>query len=181
MKVIRLTNPTTEPITLVEAQDHLRLIDGEDSDYVNAVISAAREYVETYCSRPFAAASFAVIYSGDLPIGDQAVSVPVADVTAVSAVEYRDENGAEQTWAAENYRHDADRQTLTPLDSWPSGTDLRIEVAAGATLPASIKSAMLLIMADLYELRTANVVGATVVENPAAAAMMSLYRERMGI
>ena len=180
MKVIRTSNPASEPCTVSEAKEHLRVTDDADTVYIAGLISAARARVEQYCNRAFASAGFAVVYDGDLPTGDTVVSVPVADVTAV-VVKYRDGNGAIQTWAAENYRHDPDRQTLTPLAGWPAGTDLRVEVTAGATPPEDIKYAIKLVLADMYELRTIGIVGTSVAENPAAEALMNPHRERMGI
>lgn len=183
MKVIRLTEPASVPIAVDRLQAQLNADDTDDLPYLDRLLRAAFRHVEDYCGRPFAAATFAVIYDNDLPSGLAAVSVPVADVTAVSSVGYRDPDGAAQTWDAANWRHDAERQVLTPLENWPEGTELRIAVAAGGSgdLPLPIETATLMIAADLHDLRQAHVVGTTYSPNPRAEALMAPYRERMGI
>lgn len=48
-------------------------------------------------------------------------------------------------------------------------------------VPASVKAAMLLIVGDLYENREAQVIGATVAENPAVERLLHFYREGLGL
>jgi len=48
-------------------------------------------------------------------------------------------------------------------------------------VPASVKAAMLLIVGDLYENREAQVIGATVAENPTVERLLHFYREGLGL
>lgn len=46
-------NRMAEPITLVEAKSHLRVIFDDDDSYITALISAARQYAEQYQNRVY--------------------------------------------------------------------------------------------------------------------------------
>lgn len=182
--VIRLTDPSVEPITLDQAKAHLRFTGSSSDDEIGAMISAARARVEAFCNRPFVSASFAILHDGALPSGDLPIRVPVAGVTEVQDVSYRDVDGVSQTFEA--YIHDAERQIIEPDDAWPAGDRLRIQVTAGddsspPEVPADIRYAILLYLADMFELREAQVVGMTLAANPAAENLMMPHRERMGL
>lgn len=184
MKVVRLTQPSIEPVTVAEAMAHLRQIEDDEESLVAAYVSAARERVENYCNRPFTQATFAILPDA-MPTGDLALALPFP-VTTIDSVTYRDSDGDEQTWDGANYSLDAVRGVMRPADTWPDGSDLRVNVTAGdasspRVLPAPIRAAILLYTADLYEVRQAHVIGASVAENPAAEMLMDPYRVRMGI
>lgn len=181
--VLRLSQPAVEPISLDDAKDHLRVDISDDDDLISALITAARERVENFCNRAFVSAEFAVLYSGDLPSGDAALWVPLPDVTDTT-VTYTDADGASASFTG--YTFDAERQTITPDDAWPSGSNLRVGVTAGnedspITLPGPIRSAILLYLADLYDRRTASFVDERYYENPAAVSLMMPYRVEMGV
>jgi hypothetical protein len=53
MTIRRVTPPATEPVTLDEAKDHLRLETGLDDAYVTKLIKRARELLEKLCWRAF--------------------------------------------------------------------------------------------------------------------------------
>lgn len=193
MRVIRLTDPAAEPVTTDEAllfcRNDVAAGSGEAAiltQEIMAMIRAAREHAENICSRPFVSATWAVLYDGDLPIEDDALFVPMPGVTAVTSVTYRDPDGASQSIAAEDYTFDAERQLMRPADAWPSGTDLRIAVTAGATgerpsVPRPVRQAILMLVADMFENREAFSAGETVTEHPAVRGMLQPYRERMGL
>lgn len=186
MKVLRLTEPTVEPLTLAEAKEHLRVNTNAEDDYITALISAARAKVEDYCQRAFVSADFAILYDGDLPTQDAVLSAPLAGITAISEVTYTDAAGAVQTWGASSFIFDAERQTIKPTGAWPDGSDLRVEVTAGDDssplyVPPAIKMGIKMFLAGLYELRQDYLVGETLTENPAAMGLIQPYRLRMGM
>lgn len=186
MRVIRLSQPSVEPVTLAEAKLHLRVEADDEDTLIASYIVAARQRVEDYCNRAFVSAGFAALYSGSLPLSDAATHVPIAGVTSLESVQYRDGDGVVQTLGATGFTLDAERLELRPSDAWPSGTDLRVEVLAGddstpPVIPGPIRSAILLYVADLYELRQAHVIGAAIAHNPAAEMLMQPYRVRMGL
>jgi len=186
MKVIRLSQPDVEPITLEEAKLHLRVSHDDDDTMIEAMIASARELVENYCNRNFVSAGFAILFDGDLPVSDATLELPLPGITDVVSVQYRDGDDDVQTWDESGYSFDAERQTLRPTGAWPDGTDLRVEVQAGDAssapqVPPAIRAAILLHVGDLYDARYAHGVGQDYGTNPAAALLMHPYRERMGI
>ena len=70
MRTLIITPPTTEPVTLEEAKEQLRIEAGftADDDYINALISAARDRCESYCNQFFTAQDIAYLYDGPMPI-----------------------------------------------------------------------------------------------------------------
>lgn len=46
-----ITPPVKEPVSLAQAKKHLRLEIADDDDYVESLVSVARQYVEGYCRR----------------------------------------------------------------------------------------------------------------------------------
>lgn len=51
----------------------------------------------------------------------------------------------------------------------------------GEPVPASVRAAILLIVGDLYENREGQIVGATIVDNPAVDRLLHFYRIGLGI
>lgn len=186
MRVVRLSQPSVEPVLLDEAKAHLRVSHDEEDALIETYVAAARERVETYCNRPFVSASFAALYDGALPLTEAPIALPLPDITAIDSVEYRDADGDIQTMAAEDYTLDAARRELRPVEGWPTGTDLRVEFTAGddstaPEIPRAVRAAILLYAADLFEARQTQVIGETVSQNRVAEMLLDPFRERMGI
>jgi len=187
MRVIRLTDPSFEPVSVSEAKTHLRLAPDEGDDLeIMGFISASRRRAEDYCNRAFVSASWAVLFDGDLPVGDAILSVPMPDVSDVTSVKYRDLDGVVQTWASSAYSFDGERKELRPVDAWPDGTQLRVEVVAGSSnpysVPAPVKSAILNYIGEAYDNRQAgNFLGKKYELNPGPVVLLQPYRERMGM
>jgi hypothetical protein len=99
----------------------------------------------------------------------------------VSAVTYLDDDRVRQTVAAEDYSFDADRLTLRPVDSWPSGSEVNIEFATDpGEVPQAVKQAILLMVGDMYEQSNATIVGTIVARNPATDYLLWPYRRGLG-
>jgi uncharacterized phiE125 gp8 family phage protein len=151
--------PASEPVSLVEAKAQCK-IDGTDSDGdLNLYISAARTFVEEYTGTKLV--SQTVLMQGrdfcDLR------SLPIAPVISVSSVKYLDTDGAEQTLSTDVYE-----SILTGLEPhirrkinqvWPQlrpcvSDGVRVTAVVGyASLPAPIKSAILLIISSWFDNR----------------------------
>jgi hypothetical protein len=54
----QVTPPSVEPVSLSEAKTFLRISGTGDDSQITGLISAAREYVETFCNRAFAVKSY---------------------------------------------------------------------------------------------------------------------------
>lgn len=180
--------PTLEPITLDEAKLHLRIdsdFDLED-DLIESLISAARDKAEFFCSRFFTEQTVAIVYFNELPAGiysQASIELPYPDISSVSSVSYTDIEGNSTTISASGYSFNSDTKKLMPVGSWPADAiDFTVTVVTGAPADMSgAKIAMLMIISDLYELRTESVVGASIANNPAVIAKLQKYRVGMGI
>ena len=179
--------PTVEPITLAEAKLHLRIDDDIDSEdtLIESLISAARDKAEYFCGRYFTEQTVAIVYYDGFPSGSVAygaVELPFPDVTSIESVKYTDTSGTETTIDGSDYVFNSDTKRLMPVDAWPTdAVDFTVTVTTGA--PADMTGAivaMLMIITDLYELRTESVVGVSIAENPAVIAKLQKYRVGMG-
>jgi uncharacterized phiE125 gp8 family phage protein len=179
MNFREITPVATEPLTLEEAQTHLRLdVYGSppahpDDDYVTDLIRAAREWCEEYLQRALATKTIEIAYDS---FKDNKLRFPVVPVQSVTSVEYIDTDGATQTLATTVYGFDIFRNQLYLKynQQWPELQDtvnpVIVTAVVGYTdgqspdtypLPESIRRAMLLIIGNLYENRQQDQLGAT--------------------
>jgi len=180
MKTIIVTPPSTEPVSLSEAKAQLRIEDAFtlDDDYISALISAARDRVESYCNQFFAAQSIRVLNNGQMPI---IINLPYPNMTVLN-VTYTDNNNVSQTMNGSDYVTDAANQTITIISNLPSTINYQINSLVSA--PAAIegvKQGILMIVTDLYELRTETAVGVSLSDNPAVKALLYPYRLGLGV
>lgn len=180
---IRKTAPDTEPLTLSEAKENLRIESGftDDDNLITAMISAARDHVEWYLNRYITAADVYVLVD-ELPSEGNPLYLPIPDLTAVTdAFEYTDDNGDEQTFSG-TLTLDAQYQTVTPSEFWPSATRSKFTVTVGPPVEfPAVKQAMQLLVADMYELRTAQIIGTIRSDNPAVKMLLNPYRAELSV
>jgi len=178
-KTIVTVPASFEPVTLAEAKAQLRIEDGFtlDDDYIQGLISAARDRVEQYCNRFFTAQTITMVWNEPMPLG--VISIPYPDLTAVTAIQYV-EDGSLNTVDPADYYVDLIAQKIT--GSFPTADNYRITATTSAPAEISgVKQAILMIVTDLYELRTETAVGVSLADNPAVKAMLYPYRENLGI
>lgn len=180
--------PQAEPVSLDEARRHLRDPESSQDPLINSLITAARQHIERVCERALMPQSWRLSLDA-FPSG--CIELPGGLVRSITTVAYTDASGAAQTLAAgTGYQADLDAQParLSPPaagGSWPSTQSdkvnaVQITYAAGyadaAAVPAPVKAALLLIVADLFELREAGVIGTTVQDNPAVSRLLMPYK-----
>jgi uncharacterized phiE125 gp8 family phage protein len=167
-----VTAPTVEPITLLEAKRHLIVDDADDDDLITALISAAREFCETFTHRAFLTQTWDLQLEG-FPWGFEPLWIPKPPLQITPTppvVTYVDTNGDTQTWSASLYTVDAPQGPyarmgrIVPAYFQIFPVTRRVPVAAtvrflagygttAATVPASIKAAMKLLLGVWYENR----------------------------
>ncbi len=161
-----VTPPSVEPVTLVEAKLHCKVDVTTDDDLITALIVAAREEIERRTWRALVTQTLELILS-DWPGADR-IELPRAPLQSITSVKYKDKDGNETTWPGANYLAGTDSVpgvlALAWNASWPS-VDLypvepiRIRFVAGyglaASVPTSLKQAVLLLVAHWYEQREA--------------------------
>lgn len=157
-----ITPPQSEPVSLAEAKEHLR-IDGTDHDnLLTSLISAARRAAEEFCRRAFITQTWKLIFDADEVIDD--IEVPRPPLQSVTSIAYYDQGGAQQAFASTNYWVDTDsgpgRIYLRKGATWPTAMrdkgSLEVQYKAGygdagANVPDDIRRAILRIIADMFE------------------------------
>ena len=187
MPLVLVTPPAEEPLTLTEAEEHLRIEDGADHQVTSRLIAAAREHVESYTWRALVTQTWELALD-EFPSG--AIDLAKGRLGSVVSVRYRDSAGVEQTLDAGAYQIDdvsePGRILPAPGTSWPSTeagrvNAVRVRFVAGyggaAAVPTPIKAAMLLLVGHLYEHRESEILGTVV--SPlhfAVDALLSPYR-----
>lgn len=160
MSIRLITAPASYPVSLAQAKLHCR-IDGNDEDaLVEGLIAAATEHVELYTGRAIVSQTWEAVYDAF----SDAMVLPKGPVTAITSVKYFDTAGAEQTVTDTNYRLDSasDPQWLVRAAdyTWPDVSDgvnnVVIRFVAGyATVPEALKQAILLLVGQWYDNRSA--------------------------
>ncbi len=169
MSLKLITPPATEPITLLEAKRHLRVDVTDDDTLITSIITAAREYCETFQNRAYITQTWEMTLDS---FPTMPLKIPKPPLQSVDSIKYTDQNGVETLFDAANYVVDADsepgRIALAPGVSWPSVTlkpigGVKIRFTAGygdaAKVPMMAKQAMLLLIGHWYEHREAVVTG----------------------
>ena len=161
------TAPAVEPVTAQEMREFLSLVGTEDDTLLAGLISAARTALEKYTGRTFITTVYQVYYDGFsfLPI-----TLARPPVQSVSSITYVDVDGVTQTLSSSLYIVDVASLfgRISPAydEVWPitreQNNAVCIEIKTGygdaaASVPASIKVAIKMIVADVYEHREANV------------------------
>ena len=120
MGLVLVTAPATEPVTLVEAKDHLRLEISDDDTLVTSLIVSAREFAEQETHRQLVTATWKLTLNS-FP---SEIRLPLPPLQSVSSLKYLDTDGTQQTLASSNYDVDTDsepgRICLAYGKSWPS-------------------------------------------------------------
>lgn len=171
MLVRVVTAPAAEPVSLAEAKDHLRLEQAEDDAYVTTCVQAARQYIEEVCWRGVVTQTWELVLDG-FPC-DEEQELPGGNLGAITSVTYTDADGATQTLASSVYEADTvsvpGRILLAYNESWPSTrsrwNSVRVRYTVGwgvADVPAPIRQALLLLVAQMYEQRVPEVTGASI-------------------
>lgn len=169
----RQTQPAVEPVTLAEAKAHLRVDVSDDDALIGAIVKAAREFCEEYLDRTLVHTQWTMRADAFPPSGTADVELPrppmaQAGTTTAVVLTYTLESGATATYSTANYRVD---RNATPGavktlygQTWPAHLidDNSISVtwwggygADGTSVPAAIRSAVLMLVSHLYEHRTA--------------------------
>lgn len=167
MNIRIITPPTEEPITLDEAKQHCRVSDDSDDSYITALITAAREYVETQTRRAIITQTLELRLPGWM--GGR-IELPRPPLVSVSSVVYTLDGGTTATLNASLYtvmKTEPGAIVPTYNTTWPT-TRAQVEsvfvtYVAGyggpAAVPQTIKHAMLLLIGHWYENREASTVG----------------------
>lgn len=186
------TAPATEPITLDEAKDWLKVDDTADNDLITALITATREWAEELSGRKLITQTITENLD-EWPNSSYRnrrgeILLSVAPVQSVTSIRYYDENGTQQTLSSSRYivdtRTDPTRIALKSDFSWPTLENrisaIEIIYVAGygsaSAIPEGIKTAMKLYLGNLYERRTNDPQSPFTVKNSVAERLLGFFR-----
>ncbi len=160
----RTVAPAVDPVSLVEAKAHMRVVSTMDDDSIRMYLGAAVDLLDGptgLLGRAICTQTWAWV----TPAFDSQMRLPIGQASAIVSVQYLDTAGAAQTLSSANYylAHDALGPYLknTPTGSWPSLIDrddaVTITFTAGfgdaAAVPRNLKAGIMMLASHLYENR----------------------------
>jgi uncharacterized phiE125 gp8 family phage protein len=165
-----VTPPASEPLTLAEVKEFLRVDHSDDDATLAIFITAARQLCESYTRMALLPTTFEEFfddfpqYSGDYK---DEIRLSRSPVSAVTYVKYIDGNETTITANAADYKIDTISRParISPDNGW-FGTYETINAvfvryvagfADAASVPAPLKHGMMLVIGDMYENRTDSV------------------------
>ena len=169
--VTRATGPAVEPLTVAEAKLHLRVDISDDDAYIGTLITAAREWVENYLDRTLITTQL-ILRAAEFPTEELELARPpmaTAGTATAVVITYTLADTTTATLSTALYRVD---RTSTPGNvapiingTWPSdviedANAVAVTYWAGygptsASVPATIRHAMLMLIGHWYEQRSA--------------------------
>jgi len=160
--LVEVTAPTTYPITVADAKEHLRIGGTAEDALLTAYIAAATAEAQVWCNRQFVTATYDWFLDG-FPAGGCAFRVPRAPLQSVTTLKYTDENGTQQTWTSTNYTVDTNTAPARIVEAWgvawpsirdvPNAVEIRIVTGYGAigSVPNAVKHALKMMVGAMYE------------------------------
>jgi uncharacterized phiE125 gp8 family phage protein len=136
--------PASEPLTLTELKDRLRVTTTDFDDELTDLLEGARKQVEHDTHRKLITQTVA-IYFDDFPTVET-LELRIAPISAVSSVGYTDTAGDSQTFSSSNYSEDLDSTPprLKVVDGvfWPAVDDVPNAVTVTVTAGYGAASAV---------------------------------------
>lgn len=161
-----VTAAASEPITLTEAKNFLRVDHSDDDTLIEALITAARQMCEEYTRRILVTTTVDE-YFDQFPINSwnghsNILYLSRGPVTSISSVKYVDEIGSEQTISTSLYLSDliSEPARIQSVGGWTTGAgvinQLIVRYVVGtdvSAIPKPLIQGMMLVISDLYDQR----------------------------
>ena len=168
MALTIVTEPATEPLTLEEIEEHLRLSEtstGSEDDLLLIFLTAARRYCELVQAHAYIEQTWNLVLD-DFPRGDS-IKIPRPPLMSVTHVKSYGIGGTAATMTAGRYYVDTDskpgRVHLGYGENWPStilrpASGVEVQFVAGygsvaSLVPGEVKQAIQLVIGHMYEHR----------------------------
>lgn len=151
--------PATDPVSLAEAKEQLRITETDRDVLITSLIGPAKECAETITGRAL------ITQTWDLSLDSfpHVIDVPKPPLQSVTSITYIDTGGATQTLASSEYTVDTKTEPgrIVPAygKSWPSTRDIvnavTVRFVAGygnaTAVPKSIKQGMIMHIDHMLE------------------------------
>jgi uncharacterized phiE125 gp8 family phage protein len=179
-----VTQPTTEPLSLTEAKSHLRVLHNDEDDFIRGLISAAREFCETYQNR-FYIETIADMYLQAVS-ACQTIQIPKPPTVSVESITVRYTDGTSAVIPSTEYEVHTENEPACIIFNRDANVDtdstkellqvnpyvVRFTGGYGTTpsdVPAMAKHAMKLIIGHYYENREDTLPGVMITAIPMGA------------
>lgn len=191
--MLKVIEAPEEVITVQDAADFMRAeFSVAEEAIVTSLITSARQWCEEYLRRAIGVQTLQLRVSA-FPANNGPILLrpPLIDVDSVI---YTDPDGVEQTLSVDDYViSDAEPGMIIPVGEWPAtkstGDAVKVEFMTGyyaggspklsEVVPATLKTAILMMVADMYANREAQV-EKQLMANPTVERLISTYRLEMG-
>ncbi|KJR48407.1 hypothetical protein UF75_1205 [Desulfosporosinus sp. I2] len=191
MNLVLTTPPAIEPLEVQEVKDYLRVDDTTEDNFLSAIITASREYCESFQNRAYITQTWQLSFDY-WPA--YVIELPRGNLQTVNRVTYKSSIGEEVTLQEHVDYHYSTRGILGRLSpvygkSWlsfvPTSLDaIVIDYTCGygdlaESVPAKVIQAMKLLIGYWYENREAAVIGSVSRELEfSVTSLLSLERVR---
>lgn len=169
--------PTSEPVSLIEVKDWLRVDTDDENDLLQGLLRAARLEAEKVLRRQLMRATWR--YTLDAFPCSDAILLPFPPVASVTSVYYTDANGTSTLLSSSTYYtvdtySEPGRILLNYGQVWPMTRDTPDTVvvtfvagyASAALVPESVKTGIKMCVAHWYEYREPIISGTIVAQVP---------------
>lgn len=173
MRIRTVEGPALEPMTRVEAKQHMGISSSHNDALVDSAITQAREYCEAYQRRKFITQTLDYYLDG-FPSEDFIEFLSCSPVQSVTSIKYTDNTGVEHTMPSADYSLDnisfINKIDLAFSKRWPSallkpGNSVVVRFVAGYTatktgdvtitdLPQTVRWAMAMHIKSIYDTHT---------------------------
>ena len=156
---LKTVEPTIEPVSLAEAKLHLRVDHTDEDVMIAGLVTAAREWCESFTGRQFCLATWQL----KRDVFAATVELPHPPLSSFTSITYTDTAGASQTLASTVYTVNSSgifpRVYLAYGQTWPAVRDIPDAVtynyiagygSTAASVPHSIKQAVKVMIEKLY-------------------------------
>lgn len=180
MGLITTVEPGAEPVSTSDAKAHLRITHSNEDALIDGYVKAARLAAERFIRRRLITQTVRLTLDGFCDGYGACLTLPVAPIQSIEAVQYRIAAGTWETVASSDYElrtSGGEPWQLCPAygTTWPvprTGPDsVRIDLVVGygvaaADVPQDIVQAINFLVAHFYTHRSAVVTGTIAAELP---------------
>lgn len=152
-RLVRVSGPVSEPLTLAEAKQYLRIEHAADDAVITRAISAAREAAEEYMR----VAMLPQTFSYTAPLAGTIITLPMGPAQAISSIQLYGSDGSSSTMSASYYRLTIDGYGVV-FNHSPAGVKVTVQyeaysASAAANVPSLMKQGLLQHVAVIVEER----------------------------
>ena len=183
--ITKTAEPAIEPVGLSEAKEHLRITNSNDDSFINRLITSARQIAENFTGLGFIQQSYSM-FIDEFP-QEGVINIPKLPLLSVQAINIYDASDNFTAESLNSYSIDKIRGRIVLKDGYVApisqrklnGIEISFDVGYGANasdVPEDIKTAILLLVASMYENRGNNIAEQLHLSKTGAAEILQTYR-----